>query len=147
MSTEAAISGHIFVHLTSHEPHRMSLVNAVAPQVVRSNQAGGSFCSPTLLYFISAGLVWRWLNSSLLSILSQASRWGGGRSSTSPRVEQGTVPTSWKQYPVKNPAALTGWWSNWRRVSLTMRRSADQGRRSHKFSASTAMVRIKHLSC
>lgn len=37
--------------------------------------------------------LWCWLNWSLLSILSQASRWGGGRSSTSPRVEQGTVPT------------------------------------------------------
>lgn len=56
-------------------------------------------------------------------------------------MEQGTVPTWWKPSPVRNPAASTGWWSDWRPASLTTRRSADRGRRSRRFSASAATVR------
>lgn len=137
--------------ITCQNCHRWSPVTILEPHTFfKSNQIQQLEVSAWQCCSISSAqdTLWCRLKWSILSILSQASRWGGGRSSTNQQVEQGTAPTWWKPFRVRNPAVSTGWWWDWRPASLTMRRSADQGRRSHRFSASTAMVRIQYsLNC
>lgn len=64
------------------------------------------------------------------------------------RAGQGTAHTWLRQYHVKTPAAMTGWWLNWRSASLIMRKSVDQEPRFHKCSVLTVMVsrNLKHLT-
>lgn len=57
----------------------------------------------------------------------------------------GTVPTWWRPYHVRSPAATTGWWPPWTSVSLTTTGSVDPEPRSHECSVSTVMVSRSHL--